>query len=474
MATPWRTYPRRTALKGLAAGALTLLLPACRREDTRAEADPFTAEGLRLDLRHRITGASEELELVRARIEPAWRGNKAQLTTGPDWGDYRLSVYDRGEALLFREGFDSPLDPNARAAIGELSVRLPLPRQAVNAVIEKRHAENAFATVWEHSIEPPDAALGRSAPASAPRVDAILANGDPASRVDIAIVGDGYRESEHAKFHADAKRAVEYLFSVDPFRRRASDFNVHAVFVASAESGITDPYLGVHRQTALRCEYGSGAAERTLSVGDNYALREAAAAVPYDILLVLANARRYGGSAHFGGPAVVAIDSGAAKYLVLHEVAHVIGGLAEEYYIAAGDGPAYAGNVEPWHPNATLSPERAKWRGASGAAPQRQAWNKAEYDRYFAGYVKRYEALRSRGTPESVVERFMSEEMRRQAALLAKAGAERTIGLFEGAHGYSRGVYRSEVSCIMFSLQTERFCMACGSAIERMIDWHAA
>jgi hypothetical protein len=461
-------------LQYAAAGALTLLLPACGREERRSETQPSTEGGLRLDLRHRITAARDELELVRARIEPAWRGNKVRLATAPDWGDYRLSVSDRSGTLLIREGFDSPLDPGARAAIGELSVRFPMPRHAFNAVIEKRRAESAFVTVWERSFEPRDAALDRSAPAFTPRIDAILANGDPASRVDIAIVGDGYRESEHAKFHADAKRAAEYLFSVDPFRKRASDFNVHAVFVASAESGITDPYLGLRRQTAFRCEYGTGATERTLSVGDTYALREAAGAVPHDFLLVLANSQRYGGSAHFGGPAVVAIDSAAAKYLVLHEFAHVIGGLAEEYYIPATDGPAYAGNVEPWHPNVTLSPEKAKWRDVWGAMPQRLDWNKAEYDRYFAGYVKRYEALRARGASEAVVEKFMGEEMRRQAALLAKNGAARRVGLFEGAHGYSQGVYRSESSCIMFSLQTERFCTACERAIERMIDWRCA
>jgi anti-sigma regulatory factor (Ser/Thr protein kinase) len=68
------------------------------------------------------------------------------------------------------------------------------------------------------------------------------------------------------------------------------------VFAPSADSGVTDPYLGVTRNTALRCAYGSGAAERTLSVGANRVLREIAAAAPYDFVLVIANARRYGGT----------------------------------------------------------------------------------------------------------------------------------------------------------------------------------
>jgi hypothetical protein len=189
---------------------------------------------------------------------------------------------------------------------------------------------------------------------------------------------------------------------------------------------------------------------------------------------VLANARRYGGSAYFGGPAVVAIDSAAAKYLVLHELAHVIGGLAEEYYIPAAGGPTFTGNIEPWHPNVTLYAQKAKWRDASGEPPARQAWNKAEYERYFADYVKRYYLLRNRRAPEAVVEKFMAAEARRQAALLARNGAERKVGLYEGAHGYATGVYRSEPNCIMFSLTTERFCSACERAIERMIEEHCS
>ena len=112
----------------------------------------------------------------------------------------------------------------------------------------------------------------------------------------------------------------------------------------------------------MRSTYGSGAAERSLSVEDHHALREVASAAAYDFLLVLANSRRYGGSAHFGGPAVTAIDSAAAKYLVVHEFAHVIGGLADEYYIPESGGPAYSGNVEPWNPNVTITPASAKWR----------------------------------------------------------------------------------------------------------------
>jgi hypothetical protein len=343
-----------------------------------------------------------------------------------------------------------------------------MPDRKVSIAIEKRRAEAVFQDVWHVALDPADDTIDRSPVAIGTRVETLFSHGPPESKVDIAIVGDGYLERDYPKFVADARRASGYLFSVEPFAKRMRDFNVRSVFAPSAQSGITDAYLGFRKDTALRCAYGTGRRERTLAVHDNRALREVASATPYDFLLVLANARRYGGSAHFAGPAVVSIDSAAARYLVLHEFAHVIGGLADEYYIPTRDGPAYAGNVEPWYPNVTT--KKSKWAAPEGTG----AWNKREYDRYFADYVKRYLGLRDARVDENVVESFMRNESGRQGSLLRRSRADRRVGFFEGANGYARGAFRSEVNCIMFSLQTDYFCNACASAIERMIDVHAS
>jgi hypothetical protein len=285
--------------------------------------------------------------------------------------------------------------------------------------------------------------------------------------------GSGYQDIEYEKFARDASRVASYLFSVQPFRKRARDFNVYAVFAASVDSGVTDRYLGIRKDTVLGCTYGSGDAERTLAARNNQALRDVASAAPYDFLIVLANARRYGGSATFGGPAVIAVDSAAAPYLVLHEFAHVIGGLADEYYIPTAGGPSFTGNVEPWHPNVTISPASGKWPHLARHSSQRSTpWNKSEYEAYFSNYVRRYFALRSAHASEQAVERLMQQSAARGAALLAKKKDPSDVGLFEGANGYARGVFRSEVNCIMFSYQTQHFCRACSLAIERMIDAH--
>ena len=466
---------RRRVLARAAAAALSLVLPACRpdaRENAETGATPstrsaekaaFRADGLRVDLRHAVRAGEESFEIVNMRAEPApsTRGD------APDWGDYRFALVDKATgALRSLSGFESNIAADAAAAATELSVRCALPTAPFTIAIEKRRAGNVFQTLLSTSIDPAAASIDRTPTTLPLRVDSLTSQGDPREKVDLAIIGDGYTELERDKFTADAKRASSYLFAVEPFKSRVRDFNVHVIFLPSADSGVSDAYLGVRRNTALHCAYGGGEAERTLAVGAERRMRDAASAVPYDVLLVLANSRRYGGSAYYGGPAVVAIDSAFARYLVVHEFAHALAGLAEEYYIPDANGPAYRGNVEPWYPNVTTSLQTDKWR-----APERAAadWNKLEYDRIFAAYVKRYAALRASGADEAAIEKLMSEARGRQGVLLRQT---RDVGLFEGANGYSRGMFRSEADCIMFSLQTQYYCAACTAALNRALDAH--
>ena len=76
------------------------------------------------------------------------------------------------------------------------------------------------------------------------------------------------------------------------------------------------------------------------------------------------------------------------------------------------------------------------------------------------------------GPSEEALDKFLLDASRRQAALLAKNQPVRRVAAFEGANGYAQGMYRAEIDCIMFSLQSSYFCAACSAAIERMISYH--
>ena len=45
------------------------------------------------------------------------------------------------------------------------------------------------------------------------------------------------------------------------------------------------------------------------------------------------------------------------------------------------------------------------------------------------------------------------------------------IGAFEGAGYLSKGLYRPEVDCLMFTKTSETFCQPCSKAITHRIKW---
>ena len=67
---------------------------------------------------------------------------------------------------------------------------------------------------------------------------------------------------------------------------------------------------------------------------------------------------------------------------------------------------------------------------------------------------------------------FMDQKKLETVKLAAEPYA-RQLGAFEGANYESKGAYRSEVDCIMFSRNDVPFCSACRGALDQVIDQHA-
>jgi len=75
------------------------------------------------------------------------------------------------------------------------------------------------------------------APAMAQTVANIYSSGDPANRIDIVIVGEGYTSSESTKFAADATSLVNGFLKGEIYDDYTSYFNVWSLFTPSIESG---------------------------------------------------------------------------------------------------------------------------------------------------------------------------------------------------------------------------------------------
>jgi hypothetical protein len=65
------------------------------------------------------------------------------------------------------------------------------------------------------------------------------------------------------------------------------------------------------------------------------------------------------------------------------------------------------------------------------------------------------------------------EQKELETAKLSAEPFARKAGAFEGANYESKGAYRAEVDCIMFSRNEVPFCSACRSALDEVIDLYA-
>ena len=285
------------------------------------------------DLRHR--------PLV---VEPApWPGNPSRAIDDTNLGKYFFEVidtatnrvvYSRGFSSIFGE-WETTGEARAAARTFQESLRFPKPERAVQVVVKKRDARNVFREVWWTKIDPADQFVDTSAPPSPGPVIELLKNGDPATKVDLLILGDGYTAAEQPKFRKDAERLVETLFATEPFKSRKSDFNVWGICPPAAESGISRPSTGVHRRSPIGASYDTFGSERYVLTTDNRAFRDAASFAPYDVVEILVNGKTYGGGGIYGLYATVAADSLWAPYVFVHEFGHHFAGLADEYYTSA-------------------------------------------------------------------------------------------------------------------------------------------
>jgi len=159
-------------------------------------------------------------------------------------------------------------------------------------------------------------------------VRTLVQQGDPANRIDLTIVGDGYTAAEKDKFFSDAQSITEDLFGQKTFASYLPLFNVHAVFVPSAESGLTDG--NVRKNTALGLYRDPPGSKRAIMPGNTRAIERAIALAPdADYPILMANDAYYGGLG--GRYAITTSSPESGKVVLRHELGHNFGEVGEEY-----------------------------------------------------------------------------------------------------------------------------------------------
>jgi hypothetical protein len=233
--------------------------------------------------------------------------------------------------------------------------------------------------------------------------------------------------------------------------------------------------------------FDSLGSERYVLTEDNRALRDIAAAAPYDTVLIMVNAARYGGGGIYNAFCTFTADNQWHEYVFLHEFGHSFAGLADEYYTSStAYNDFYPKGIEPNEPNITalLDPANLKWRDVvSPGTAVPTPWEKAEFDTLDMAYQKvrgeigeKLAKLKREGAPAADVaavqeesERLSREHQAKMDAYLAKSAFVGRVGAFEGAGYAAKGLYRPMLDCLMFSKGAKPLCRVCLTAMERVI-----
>lgn len=266
--------------------------------------------------------------------------------------------------------------------------------------------------------------------------------GPAANRVDMLIIAEGFTAGESQTFEKVSQQLADDFFGISPYEDYRSSFNIHTLFVPSAQSGadhppydavcsqptccsdpamISDPRQGQFVDTVFDGKFCTNQIHRLVTV-NNQKVYDAAAAVPdWDTILVLVNDPIYGGAG--GGISTVTRDEQSDK-IAQHEFGHSFIGLADEYTSAYPGFPSCSDTTgPPCEANVTDVTNRnqikwAPWIEASTPIP-----TEPQFDPQFA----------------------------------------QVVGLFEGARYLTSGMYRSGQQCIMRSLNSP-FCQVASQA----------
>jgi hypothetical protein len=252
--------------------------------------------------------------------------------------------------------------------------------------------------------------------------------GNPANRLDLLVMGDGYTAAEAGKFDADVQRITSQFFSIVPYSAYRSFVNVTSYFVASAQSGADhpqcadgpDPKAGTIVDTAFDATYCSAGIQRLVTVNESKVYKAAAAVPNWDMIMIVVNDSIYGGA---GGAVSVVSTHAQAVGVAQHEFGHSFTGLADEYSTPYPGYPScsdVSGN-RVCEPNVTDQTSRASikwnsWIDASTTIP----------------------------TPPALS----------------------SVGLFLGARYQSTGFYRPKNECLMNTLGRP-FCEVCAQEYVR-------
>lgn len=396
----------------------------------------FEPKTLRIDYYHCGNANSEEFYLDELIEEPHWAGNKSNMIDVNEYGNQLFKVYDvatgnliysQGYCTLFDE-WQTTLEAKSVNKCYPEAVVMPMPRAAVRIEFNARNCENKWEKKFEYTIDPSNYWIRKSTPSD--ETFDIVYNGAAEKKVDIVLLAEGYTESDKAKFLKDCEAFASEFFKYEPYKSRFEDFNIRGVWRASKDSGASMPGEHIWKETPMEAHYYTFDSERYIMIDDFQKVRDLAANVPYDVIYVLSNTKKYGGGGIYNFYGISAAgDPKFAGKVYVHEFGHLFVGLGDEYVGTTGYDEFYAKDVEPWEENLTTL---------------------VNFDK------KMWKKMLPVGT------KIPTEDVKSN---------ERVLGVFEGGGYQNKGIYRPWRTCLMRGWSIDDFCPVCTATLNKQIDF---
>lgn len=419
--------------------SLLILLFAAQntRCNNRLQYDEFfTNDRLRIDLIFAGDYSEQMVFLSGVKKEGAWSGSRRNLVDHFRYGEYYMELYS-GDQLIYSKGFCSlfqewrTTDEAKRTKKAfTLSQTIPYPKKSVTlSIYERCKKTGSFIELESFSIDPNHKSVNCEKENDF-TVRSLHNSGDPSEKVDLLFIAEGYTEDQMDKFISDAQRFTQYLFDIEPYKSRKQDFNIWAVESISKDSGPDIPQNDQWSNSVAGATFYTFDVDRYMTAPDHTQISKIASNAHYDIIYVIVNTDKYGGGGIYNFYGLSMSDGRSVAEVFVHELAHTITGLADEYYtseVAYED--YYNLRLEPWEPNITT----------------------------LVNFDKKWKNMLSNKTPvptPDVIE------------------YENTLGVFEGGGYMAKGIYRPVHNCRMKANNAPAFCPVCQKAINDMIDYY--
>ena len=385
----------------------------------------FSDKTLRID--YIFSGNDHEQHIAVDELcqEPRWYGKRQRLAEVPVEGNGQITVRDHKTGrVIYRNSFSTLFQewqsyPEAKTATKSFEnvFLVPMPKDTADITVDLRDNRRQVTSSLTHTVVPSDILIRHIGEKGVTPYVTLQQADDTTRCIHIAYVAEGYTKAEMPLFLEDARKAMGFLFSYEPFKSMKGRFNIVAVESPSVDSGTSIPGKGIWKNTALHSNFDTFYSDRYLTTLHLKDLHNWLAGTPYEHIIVLVNTDKYGGGGILNSYNLSMTHHDCFRPVVVHEFGHSFAGLADEYAYDTEDVPMYPHDVEPWEKNITTKVNfHGKWENLIGKDPK--------------------------------------------------------AGFYEGA-GYSpKGVYRAYPDCHMRTNEYPEFCPACKQAIQSVIDFY--